>query len=172
MPHDSAQEFSMRDDDFMVSKTDPKGRLTYGNRTFIEYSGKAEKQLLNKPHNIVRHPDMPHAIFRYMWNTLQQGGEFFGLIKNNGKNGRYYWTFAHVTPSYTSAGELLGYYSVRRRPRRALVDALDPLYRRMREVEEKQGHDADGMDASFRILEQHIHAHGKNYNEFILSLQA
>ena len=162
----------MRDEDFIVSKTDPKGRLTYGNRIFVEFSGYDEKRLLNQPHNIIRHPDMPRSVFRLMWNTLQQGKEFFGLVKNLNKNGYFYWTFAHVTPSYALEGDLLGYYSVRRCPQRSAIDVIEPLYRRMREIEDEHPSAHEAMDTSIQILDQYTHAIGKNYNEFILSLQA
>ena len=65
------RERVMREDDFLVSKTDLKGRITYGNRVFIEYSGYSEAELLGKQHNIVRHPDMPRGVFKFLWDTLE-----------------------------------------------------------------------------------------------------
>ncbi len=64
------QERLMRDDDFIVSKTDLKGRITYCNRIFIEFSGYSEQELLGAQHNIIRHPDMPRGVFKFLWDTL------------------------------------------------------------------------------------------------------
>lgn len=161
----------MRDDDFIVSKTNKKGQITYGNRIFMEFSGYREQDILGQPHNIIRHPDMPRAVFRLMWETLQQGREFFGLVKNRSRGGEFYWTFAHVTPSYGTHDDLLGYYSVRRCPKRSSIDTIQPVYEQMRQLEEEQGKSKQAMDASAEILHQHIVATGKDYNEYILSLE-
>lgn len=72
----------MREDDFIVSKTDLKGRITYGNRIFMEFSGFSEAELLNAPHNIIRHPDMPRGVFKLLWDTLAERQEVFAYVKN------------------------------------------------------------------------------------------
>ncbi len=71
----------MREDDFIVSMTDPKGRITYGNRTFIEFSGYSEAELLGSQHNIIRHPDMPRAVFKLLWDKIQSREECFAYVK-------------------------------------------------------------------------------------------
>src|SRR5690606_37840174 len=76
----------MREDDFIVSKTDLKGRITYGNEIFIEFSGYTEQELLGSQHNIIRHPDMPRAAFKLAWDTIQAGREFFAYVKNMSKD--------------------------------------------------------------------------------------
>jgi len=119
----NTQEVVIREDDFIVSKTDPKGKITYCNRIFIEISGYSEAELLGQPHKIIRHPDMPRSVFRALWQTLQAGQEFFGVIKNRTKSGGYYWAFANVTPSLDAQGQLLGYFSVRRCPSRKAIDS-------------------------------------------------
>lgn len=167
----TSQELQMRDDDFIVSKTDPKGKITYGNQTFIEFSGYDEKHLLDQPHNVIRHPDMPRAVFRLMWNVLQEGKEFFGLVKNLSNSGQFYWTFAHVTPSYDLDGKLLGYYSVRRCPQRSSIESIEPVYQQMCRLEAEHSSSKDAMDASLNYLNQQISNTGKSYNEFILSLE-
>lgn len=161
----------MREDDFIVSKTNPKGRITYGNQIFIEFSGYKEKELLGQPHKMIRHPDMPKAVFRLLWDTLQQGNEFFGYVKNQCKNGQFYWTFAHVTPSYDTNNKLLGYYSVRRCPKRSSIETMESLYRQMRDEEKKHSSSKQAMDASEKLLNQHIQHSGKSYSEFIFTLE-
>ncbi len=107
------QERLMREDDFLVSKTDIKGRLLYGNQIFIEFSGYQEHELLGQQHNIVRHPDMPRGVFKFLWDTIQQKQECFAYVKNMSKDGGYYWVFANVTPSLDPNGQVEGFFSVR-----------------------------------------------------------
>ncbi|MDD4944078.1 MAG: PAS domain-containing protein, partial [Rhodoferax sp.] len=108
------QERLMRDDDFIVSKTDLKGRITYCNRIFVEFSGYSEHELLGAQHNIVRHPDMPRGVFKFLWDTLEIRKECFAYVKNMSKDGSFYWVFANITPDFDVHGEPQGYFSVRR----------------------------------------------------------
>ena len=159
----------LRDSDFIVSKTDPKGRLTYFNQIFMEYAGYNQQQLLGQQHNIVRHPDMPRGVFHLLWQTLQAGYEFNGYIKNICTDGSYYWVFANVTPSYSSAGELLGYYSVRRKPRLEALNIIKPLYQDMLQAEKQAG--AKGaINASTDLLNQLLNNKHMSYEEFIFKI--
>lgn len=167
---DNNQEIRIAKDDFIVSKTDPKGKITYCNRVFIDIAGYSELELLGQPHNIIRHADMPRSVFRLLWNTLQEGHEFFGLIKNRTKSGQFYWALANVTPSYDKEGELLGYYSVRRCPARAGVALMDELYAEMVAVESEIGSAREAMDQSIQILQNYLTSNGGiNYEELVLS---
>nr|WP_307735809.1 methyl-accepting chemotaxis protein [Massilia pinisoli] len=125
-------EYPLRDGQSIVSKTDTKGRITYVNPAFIEVSGFTEAELTGKAHNIVRHPDMPPAAFADMWQTLQAGEPWTGLVKNRRKNGDFYWVTANVVPIKEN-GTTVGYMSVRTRPARADVERAEALYKRMRE---------------------------------------
>ncbi len=165
------QEVVIQEDDFIVSKTDTKGRITYCNRIFIEIAGYPENELIGQPHNIIRHPDMPRSVFRALWQTLQGGEEFFGIIKNRTRDGGFYWAFANVTPSRDGQGQLLGYYSVRRCPKRESIDLLEPIYRAMTEEEQRHSSAREGMDASWSLLENQLNQAGKSYEEFILGLE-
>ena len=169
--NEHSQEIVIREDDFIVSKTDPKGKITYCNRIFIEISGSSEAELLGQPHSIIRHPDMPRSVFRALWQTLQAGREFFGIIKNRTKSGGFYWAFANVTPSLDAQGQLIGYFSVRRCPSRKGIDTLAPLYRQMVEEEARLDSARNAMDASWDILQQRLNQAGMNYEEFVLSLE-
>ena len=75
-------EHQLEADDFIVSKTDTRGRITYCNRIFMKIAGYSEAQLLGKQHNIIRHPDMPRSVFKMLWDTIEGGREFFGYVKN------------------------------------------------------------------------------------------
>lgn len=159
----------MRDNDFIVSKTDLKGRITYGNRIFIEFSGYSEAELLGAQHNIIRHPDMPRAVFKLLWDAIQANQECFAYVKNMAKDGSFYWVLANVTPAYDVDGKLSGYLSVRRKPKPEAVKIVDGLYRAM-QAEEKRTTTKDAIAASTRILTNLLTEKGLSYEEFILSL--
>lgn len=163
------RERVMREDDFLVSKTDLKGRITYGNRIFIEFSGYSEAELLGKQHNIVRHPDMPRGVFKFLWDTIQNGQECFAYVKNRSKDGGFYWVFANVTPSYNAQGQIEGYFSVRRKPRASGIAVVSDIYRQMLEVERRAG-PKDACDASIALLTQALAQKGVSYETFILSI--
>jgi PAS domain S-box-containing protein len=165
----TTRERVMRDEDFIVSKTDAKGRITYCNRIFMEFAGYPEAELLGSQHNIVRHPDMPRAVFRFMWETLQAGQEFFGYVRNMSSDGSFYWVFANVTPTRNDRGEIVGYFSVRRKPRADAIASVEPLYAQMLEREKAAGA-RDAIDASRVLLEDLCQSKGVSYEEFVLAL--
>ena len=101
-------ELSFNENEIIVSKTDLKGRITYGNEVFIKLSGYEERELLGKPHNIVRHPQMPKCIFKLLWERIQSGEEIFAYVVNQAKNGDHYWVFANVTTSFDNNGKIIG----------------------------------------------------------------
>lgn len=159
----------MREEDFIVSKTDLKGRITYGNRIFIEFSGYTEQELLGAQHNIIRHPDMPRAVFKLLWDKLAQRQEVFAYVKNMSKDGGFYWVFANVTPSYDQNGNVTGYLSVRRKPRAEVVPVVADLYRAMLAEEVRAGA-RDAMAASGALLNKVLAEKGVDYDEFVLTL--
>ena len=116
----------------IVSTTDTKGIITYCNKPFIEISGFDESELIGVNHNVIRHPDMPPAAFKNLWDTVKKGKPWRGTVKNRCKNGDHYWVDAYVTPVYEGA-TLVGYQSVRTRPTRAQIEAAERLYERVRE---------------------------------------
>ncbi|HFE47856.1 MAG TPA: PAS domain S-box protein [Chromatiaceae bacterium] len=159
----------MQKDDFIVSKTDTRGRIRYCNRIFMEISGYTEQELLGRQHNIVRHPDMPRSVFDLLWRTLREGQEFFGYIKNLAKDGSYYWTFANVSPSLDSDARLIGYYSVRRAPERAAIEQIAPVYARMIEAEREAGAKA-AISASRVILNDFLDQRAASYEHYVLAV--
>ena len=163
------REILMQDQDFIVSKTDLKGRITYANRVFMRIAGYAERELLNVQHNIIRHPDMPRGVFRLLWNVIENGQECFAYVKNLAKNGDFYWVFANVTMDYDANGKPIGYFSVRRKPSRAGIDAVTPVYQEMLRIEQRAGA-RDAPDASLNWLVDVLKSKGTTYEEFIHSL--
>ena len=156
----------LQPDDFIVSKTDTKGRITYVNRIFMDLAEYTEAELLGKPHNIVRHPKMPRVIFKLLWERIQNKQEIFAYVINKTKNNNEYWVIANVTASLDDHGNIVGYYSVRRKPNPKALEIIEPLYAKMLEAE-KSG----GMDASMKILEDTLKKEGTSYDEFIISIQ-
>lgn len=163
-------EKKMAEEDFIVSKTDSTGRITYANRIFMELAGYPEDQLLGVQHNIIRHPDMPRGVFRFMWNTLKSGEEFFGFAKNLCSDGSFYWVFANITPDYDKQGVLQGYYSVRRNPPRSALEVLTPVYKEMLAIE-KQSSTKEAPDKSMAYLFDLVKQTGAgSYNKLVMDL--
>lgn len=122
----------------LISTTDLKGTITYANDAFVAISGFSREELLGQHHNIVRHPDMPPAAFKTMWQYLQQGKPWMGLVKNRCKNGDFYWVHAYVTP-ISEMGKVVGYESVRVAPDRQLVQHATTLYAQINAGKTPQG---------------------------------
>ncbi len=112
----------------VISYTDLKGQVTRANNVFIELSGFSKEELIGKPHNLVRHPDMPPEAFRDMWDTLKKGRPWSGLVKNRRKDGDHYWVRAYASPLADGSG----YVSVRVAPSRQEISAAESLYAEMR----------------------------------------
>lgn len=159
-------EVKLNEGDFIVSKTDEKGIITYCNEIFMQMSGYSEKELLGKNHNLIRHPDMPRAAFKLCWDLIQGGEEFFGFVKNLRKDGSYYWVFANITPDYNDKGKIVGYTSVRRKPSQAAIDAVTPIYKQLLEIEERKD-----MKSSAAHLFSFLEENNVSYDNLVLSLQ-
>ena len=167
----TGHERVLNDNELIVSKTDLKGRITYANRTFFKFAGYSPAQVKLAPHNIVRHPDMPRSVFKFLWDTLDTGGEVFAYVINRAANGDHYWVFAHVTPSRDADGNVVGYHSNRRSVNRQLVDTvIAPLYAQMLAEENRHADIKAGMAAGLKILTDRLAQSGKSYNELIMSL--
>ncbi len=156
----------MKDEDFIVSKTDLKGRILYCNQIFMEMAEYTEDELLEKPHSIIRHPDMPKAVFRHLWNVIPTKQEIFAFVINKTKNNNDYWVYANITATVDINGKIVDYYSVRRKPNPKALAVIIPLYKKMIEVEK-----SSGVDASFKVLTDILAEKGVSYDELVISLQ-
>ena len=159
----------MRENDFIVSKTDLRGIITYCNRIFIEFSAYTEAELLGSQHNIIRHPDMPRGVFKFLWDTLHAEQECFAYVKNLAKDGSFYWVFANITPDRDAGGNIVGYYSVRRKPKASGIKTCTEVYRAMLEAEKKAGA-KDAMAASAKLLQDVLTEKGMSYEELVLAI--
>ncbi len=159
-------ERKLNDNDFIVSKTDLRGKITYCNRIFMEMAEYEEEELLGAPHNIIRHKEMPKAVFKLLWEKIQKKEEVFAFVLNETKNKNEYWVFANVTASLDERGNIIGYYSVRRKPNPKALEIIKPLYAKMLEVEKSQG-----IEASTRVLTELLAEKGMDYNELAIAIQ-
>ncbi|RMF51706.1 MAG: PAS domain S-box protein, partial [Bacteroidetes bacterium] len=97
----------------LVSETDTRGVITYANSKFCEVSGYSLEELIGKPHNIIRHPDMPKDVFKELWDTIKAGKIWQGEVKNRRKDGSHYWVLATVGPLLDAEGYPYRYVSMR-----------------------------------------------------------
>ena len=160
-------EIKLKEDTLITSKTDLNGKIVYANHDFLKYAGYTMDEVLNKPHNIVRHKDMPKSVFKFLWDYVKSKKEIFAFVKNKTKDNDYYWVFANITPSLDINDNVIGYYSVRRMPNENIIkQIIEPLYKELLYMEEKQG-----MQASVEAINDICEKNQKSYNEFIFSLQ-
>ena len=125
-------EVMLKDDDFLVSETDKRGVIRFANDDFCRIAGYTNEELIGKPHNIVRHPDMPKAAFKDLWDTIKQGKIWTGFVKNRTKNGDYYLVFATVYPIMGCGSQEGGYISCRRKASRKEIAAAEALYKTLK----------------------------------------
>ena len=154
------KEFSVDENAFLVSKTDPKGRITYCNEPFLNIVGAKQGDLLGKPHNIIRHPDMPRVVFKMLWDRVQNKEEIFAFIKNKSFNGGFYWVFGNITASLDQQD------NIRRKPNPKAIEVIKPLYTKLLELE-RDG----GIEASKKYLLNFFEEKSTSYDEFINNLQ-
>jgi len=121
----------------IISKTDLKGIITYVNTPFSKLAGYSKEELIGKPHNIVRHPDMPKVVFKEMWDTIERNEKWRGFIKNLRKDGKYYWVEAFIEPIFDENGVKIGYISARKPVSPEDKEKYQKIYDEMRQKESK-----------------------------------
>lgn len=124
------KEYVLKDTDFLVSQTDEKGKILFANDDFCKVAGYTINELIGEPHNIIRHPDMPKAAFKDLWDTIKKGEIWTGYVKNMTKSGDFYWVFATVFPNIVCEGRG-GFLSCRRKPSTEEIAAAELLYTTM-----------------------------------------
>jgi PAS domain S-box-containing protein len=124
------QEVILKETDFLISATDKRGIITFANNKFYEIAEYENGSLMGKPHNIIRHPDMPKTAFADLWDVVKEGRMWQGYVKNKTQSGKYYWVKALVFPCFEQ-GECVGYLSVRKKPSAQNIAAAVDAYRRL-----------------------------------------
>ncbi|HWA49576.1 MAG TPA: PAS domain-containing protein [Dongiaceae bacterium] len=167
----TGRERHFNPDEVIVTKTDLKGRITYANRVFLGISQLNLKQAIGAPHSLIRHPDMPRCVFKLLWDRIESGKEIFAYVLNRAISGDHYWVFAHATPSFDSKGQIIGYHSNRRVPKKETIESvIRPLYAELRMIEEKAADRKVGMHAAYAHLLEKLTKGGTDYDRFIFSI--
>ena len=156
----------LHENDFIVSKTDSKGKIIYCNEIFTTMSGYKASELIGANHNLIRHPHMPQAAFKIAWENIQSKKEFFGFVKNLCADGSYYWVFAYISADLDSSGKIISYTSFRRKAPQSAIDKIWPIYEELLEAEKR-----DGLNSSLELLDEKLKSLSMSYDEFIINLQ-
>ncbi|RUM76503.1 MAG: PAS sensor protein [Sulfurovum sp.] len=162
IPNDN--ELAVTPVDIVVSKADEDGDIIYANPIFYKLSGYSKKELTNAPHSILRHPDMPKVVFKYLWDELKKGNEVNAFVKNMTKDGSFYWVIAYVRPAVNPDGSLRNYVSTRKVMSPNARKVIEPLYKKLLELEE-----TGGVEASEKALMDVLG--GKSFNDVMNSIQ-
>ena len=152
-------------DDLIISKTDTDGIIKYANTTMLRITDSVQADLIGQKHNISRHPDMPRAVFKMMWDSIENGKDFHGFVKNLAKDGSYYWTYAFITPDFNKSGAIIGYHSERRAPNPKAIVEIACIYQQLRAKES-----LIGMEKAISWFKAEV-LQGKSYNAYIHRLQ-
>ncbi len=151
--------------EIFFSSTDLKGIILTGNDVFVNVSKYSRDELIGKPHNIIRHPDMPRIVFKLLWDYIQSGETIVAYVKNLAKDGSYYWVLASVFPVKNESGDIIRYLSIRIKPTTEIFNLIPELYREVLQVEEE-----GGMEAAYKYLLERIKELGfENYDDFMMT---
>ncbi len=159
-------EHEVKSVDIVVSKGDSEGNVTYANPIFFKLAGYTQAELLEQPHSIVRHPDMPKIVFKYLWDTLKSGNDVKAFVKNLSKDGGFYWVFAHVRVATNPDKSFRNYVSTRKKMSASARAVIEPLYKDLLAAEE-----SGGMDASLALLEAFLKDNGASLATFNETMQ-
>jgi len=156
------KEIKLNSKKIIVSKTDKTGKILYANDYFCEVSGYKLDELLGISHNILRHPDMPRAIFYLMWQSIKNGKNITALIKNLAKSGEYYWVTTDFEHYKNDKGEITSYIAFRRPATKKAVEAIEDLYSSLLLIEK-----SSGLEASLVYLQGYLDERHTTYNELM-----
>lgn len=155
--------------DLIVSKSDALGNITYANPIFMKISGYKLSELYDEPHSILRHPDMPKVIFKYLWQNIKEGKEVTAFVKNLCKDGNFYWVIATVKMAKNPDGSFRNFMSTRRCITDSAKEKITNLYAELLKVER-----SDGIDASEVMLKNFLDANGvsdsSSFNRLMLEI--
>ena len=158
------KEIQLNSKKIIISKTDRYGIIQYVNDYFCEVAGYEEREVIGMPHSILRHPDMPQAVFYLMWQTIQAGNNITAVVKNLAKSGEYYW----VTTDFEiirDNNEIKGYIAYRRPATNMAISGVEELYEKLLKIEKKSG-----MEQSLLYLEGFLNVRHVTYHELMAEL--
>jgi len=156
------EEIKLNHKKIIVSKTDKSGRILYVNDYFCEVTGYEPNEVLGAPHSILRHPDMPRAIFYLMWRTIQNGDNITAIVKNLAKSGKYYWVTTDFENHRDENGEIESYIAFRRPASKKAIEAVEGLYKALLDIEKRHG-----MEASLVYLQGYLDERHTTYHKLM-----
>ena len=168
-PEPKDVEHEVKSVDLIVSKSDEEGNITYVNPIFIKISGYSQASLLEKPHAILRHPDMPKAIFKYLWENIKEGKDVIAYVKNLCADGGYYWVLATVKMAKNPDGSFRNYMSTRRAVYPSAKESIAKLYAEWLAIEKSEGIEAS-YAAFEKFLEDKALSDTQAFNEYMKNL--
>jgi len=168
-PQPTDVEQQLRSIDLIVSKSDEEGNITYVNPVFVKISGYSQASLLEQPHSILRHPDMPKVIFYYLWENIKQAKEVFAYVKNLCADGSYYWVLANVKMAKNPDGSFRNYLSTRRGVTPAAKEKIGKFYAKLLEIEKTQGFEAS-KEEFYKFLERNDLLDTEKFNAYMKQL--
>jgi len=162
-PEPISHEIQLNPKRYIVSKTDPRGIIEYGNDYFVEISGYSEAELVGQPHSIIRHPDMPKIVFKMMWDRINKAQNIMAVVKNLAKDGSYYWVVTEFEPKIDPiTNEIISHTAFRKAAPKSAVEQIEPIYAKLLQIEEHSG-----MEASEKYLRGFLEEKNITYDEFI-----
>ncbi len=168
-PVANENEKEVKSVDLIVSKADTEGNITYVNPIFMKISGYKQGELYDMPHSMLRHPDMPKVIFKYLWENIQKGNDVSSYVKNLCKDGSFYWVLATVKMAKNPDGSFRNYMSTRRAISERAKEKISALYKRLLEIEQ-----SSGVEASEQELEKFLQENGvsdvHSFNQLMLEI--
>jgi len=168
-PEPTNVENIVKSTDLIVSKADAEGNITYVNPIFMKISGYTQGDLLDKPHAILRHPDMPKVIFKYLWENLKEGRDVVAYVKNLCKDGSFYWVMATLKVAKNPDGSFRNYMSTRKSITDSAKETIISLYENLLEIEK-----SDGVEASEKALNAFLDEKGvtdsDSFNKLMIAI--
>ncbi len=159
------EEIILEPSRYIMSKTDAKGIIEYANDYFIQICEYQEYELMGKPHNIIRHPDMPKVIFKLLWDRLNKGQNIYALVKNLAKSGKYYWVLTSFKTTFDDEGNIISHRSFRKAAPVDSVRKIEKLYKVLLSIEQAQG-----MNTAEKYLLGMLEEKNLTYDQFILNI--
>jgi PAS domain S-box-containing protein len=146
----------------IVSRTDIKGNIIYYNSTFSKVNGFKGASVINQPHNIIRHPDMPKTIFNIVWKVILNGFPIQAIVKNKTKDNKYYWTMLQWKPQRDKNNNIVSFVAEGKQAPEKIIKIIEPLYSMLHEIEKEHG-----MESAIRYLHSYLDEKGMTYSQYL-----
>jgi len=159
------REIRLNNKKIIVSKTDKHGKIQYVNKYFCEVSSYEEEEVIGVPHSILRHPDMPQAVFYLMWQSIQKGNNITAVVKNLAKTGEYYWVTTDFEIIRDNNNEIKEYIAYRRPASKMAISGVEELYEKLLHIEKKSG-----MEQSLLYLQGFLDVRHVTYQKLMEEL--